>query len=210
MCGCIGITSAHSDHAIDLLQIGEIGTEAAPSDRILPSEPVAVVVAEDGARVLDHYKWGFIPAWANDPKKHKPAINARAETVDTSPYFREAFRKRRCLIIATQFYEPYKIPGYKGRVTIRLRSGQMMCLAGVWEEWQGVRRCAIITTPPNEVIEPYHDRAPAILNDTEVDIWLDHSRFDAAELKSLLQPYPSDELEVEVPEVEIEQIQLPL
>src|SRR5690606_37338832 len=147
--------------------------------------------------------------WATDPKRHKPQINARAETIDTTPYYREAFRLRRCVILASHFYEPYRVPGFKGRVTVRLRSGEMMCIPGVWEEWQGVRRCALITTAPNSDIEPYHDRSPAVLDDAQVAVWMDHSRFNADELKSLLTPFPDGEFVVEVPEIEIQQIQLP-
>jgi putative SOS response-associated peptidase YedK len=144
------------------------------------------------------FQWGFIPHWAADAKGPKP-VNAKAETLAEKPAFRDAFRERRCLIPADGFYEWRTTPSGKKPLFCRLKSGELMALAGIWEVWRSptnkVFTCAIITTAPNAVVEPIHNRMPAILAPSDWDRWLDPSETEPSRLLPLLKPYPAEEME---------------
>ena len=144
------------------------------------------------------FRWGFVPHWASDLNGPKP-VNAKAETIAVKPAFRDSFRERRCLIPADGFYEWRTTPEGKKPLFYRLKSGEMMALAGVWDVWRGPAEklftCAIITTPSNSLIEPVHDRMPTILSPSDWDRWLDPTANDPASLLPLLRPFPSDEME---------------
>jgi putative SOS response-associated peptidase YedK len=126
-------------------------------------------------------------------------INARAETVSLKDSFRDAFRRRRCLVIADGFYEWQKAGGTKQPIFIRLRDGRAFGFAGLYESWtspegQVVRTCTIITTEANEVMRPIHDRMPVILPRQDEDAWLDPNLADPNVLLDLLKPYPSEDM----------------
>ena len=148
------------------------------------------------------FRWGLVPFWAKDLKIGASLINARAETVSSKPSFRNAFNKRRCLILADGFYEwkkgeNAKIPQYITRV-----DEQPFCFAGLWESWtnhatqphQSIETCTIITTTPNELMAKLHDRMPVILDKSVCAVWLDTSFQDHAHLQSLLVPCPAERL----------------
>lgn len=175
-------------------------SEMAPRYNIAPSQPVAVV-PNDGQRKLDFYVWGLVPSWAKDPSIGNRMINARAETLAEKPSFRAAFRRRRCLIPADGFYEWRQIPGQKNKVPyyIRLKTGEPFVFAGLWESWNAadgsnLLSCAIITTVPNALMEPIHNRMPVILPAAAYDRWLAPDEQDPAALQALLQPYPAQEM----------------
>jgi putative SOS response-associated peptidase YedK len=125
-------------------------------------------------------------------------INARADTVATTPAFGKAFRQRRCLIVADGFYEWKKLNGRKQPYHIGMRDGRPFAFAGLWEHWdrggQAVESCTILTTDANEPVGSIHDRMPVILNPRDYDLWLDPDVQDAKRLEPLLAPYTGEEM----------------
>jgi putative SOS response-associated peptidase YedK len=167
---------------------------------IAPSQPVAVIPNE-GSRRMELFQWGLIPAWAKDPKIGNSLINARGETVAEKPAFRAAFKKRRCLILADGFYE-WKREGQAARARktpmyIQMKDGRPFAFAGLWEAWKApdaaegvwLKTCTIITTTPNALMAPIHDRMPVILPPAAYDAWLTPGELPAAEARALLQPF---------------------
>ncbi|MBN1889879.1 MAG: SOS response-associated peptidase [Thermoflexales bacterium] len=171
--------------------------ELPPRYNIAPSQLVAVV-ANNGQNKVEFLRWGLIPAWAKEPSIGNRMINARAETLAEKPAFRAAYRRRRCLVLADGFYEWRAEPGRKGKTPlyIRLASGRPFAFGGLWEHWQSgeesVLSCTIITTRPNALLEPIHDRMPLILKPGDYAHWL--AEAEPANLSDLLQPYPASEM----------------
>lgn len=164
---------------------------------IAPSTPViAIHTTHTGERVMKPMRWGLVPSWAKDPAIGNKMINARAETIEEKPSFRTAFKRRRCVIPATGFYEwhtqtrePYYFSPKDG----------LLSFAGIWEHWQGadgseLQSCAIITTASNALMQPIHARMPVILKPETLELWFSASQ-DVALLKSLLAPYDDDNLQ---------------
>lgn len=172
-----------------------------PRYNIAPTQPVAVV-ANNHPQQLDFFVWGLIPPWAKDPTIGSRLINARAETLAEKPAFRNAYRRRRCLILADGFYEWRKEAGtaHKTPMYIRLKSGEPFAFAGLWEVWNSplgdvVLSCTIITTAANDLVATIHDRMPVILPREAYDRWLDPADQRPTELAPLLKPYPAEEME---------------
>jgi putative SOS response-associated peptidase YedK len=138
-------------------------------------------------------RWGLIPSWAKDEKIGYKTINARVETVDTSPSYREAYKKRRCLIPADGFYEWKRTDSIKQPYSIQRQDGTVFCFAGLWEGWKKpgtedwIRTCTIITCEPNELNAQIHNRMPVILPEEHFQGWL-----SGAAGKEVLAPYPDD------------------
>ena len=172
-----------------------------PRYNIAPSQPIAVIRIEPDrtTRTLVMLRWGLIPSWAKDPKMGNQCINAKAETVAEKPSFRSAFKKRRCLVVATGFYE-WQVQGRtKQPMWIGLQSQRPFALAGLWEQWtsgdgEPLETCTIITTEPNDLMAPIHNRMPVILAPAFYDQWLDPTFQHIEPLKALLRPYPGEEL----------------
>lgn len=170
-----------------------------PRFNVAPTQLHPVVIIENDQRVLKMMRWGLIPVWAKDEKIGASLINARAETVDTKPSFRTAFKKRRCLVLANGFYEwnredkKNKRPFY-----IRLTSCEPFAFAGLWESWgpDNLESFTIITTEANELVAQIHDRMPVILHEKDEGTWLDPDLQDPVKLKALLKPYPADSMEM--------------
>jgi putative SOS response-associated peptidase YedK len=165
---------------------------AAPGQEL----PVIRLHPESGDRVLGLLRWGPIPYGSRDPKIAWKCINARGETLGTTPSFRRAYRARRCLVPANAFYE-WKADGKtKQPYAIALRDRRLFAFAGLWENWQDptteqwVRTFTIVTTKPNEVVAPLHDRMLLILDASDYDHWLD-SEYDPT---SRIGPYSSKEV----------------
>ncbi len=165
---------------------------------------LVVVEREDLRRAVVPYRWGLVPAWAKDAKIGNRLINARAETVATTPAFRASFAKRRCLVPADGFYEWERLaPSIRQPNLIRRVDGEPMAFAGLWSVWRDptqpdaepVRTFSIITTGANETLRPIHDRMPAILPADAWDRWLAAAPADPGELLALLRPAPDDLLE---------------
>lgn len=170
----------------------------APRYNIAPTQPVPVIVAENGSPHFDAFRWGLIPSWAKDPRIGNKLINARAETIAEKPSFRAAFRRRRCLIPADGFFEWQKTPHGKQPVFIHLKNRRPLAFAGLWERWfspdgSEILSCTIITTAPNDLLAEVHNRMPVILPPDARNLWLDDSQ-SPQNLLSLLKPYPAPEM----------------
>jgi putative SOS response-associated peptidase YedK len=152
-------------------------------------------VDQAGQREPVFLKWGFIPSWADDPAIGNRMINARSETVADKPSFRSAFRKRRCLIPASGFYEWQAVAGKKEKQPffIRMDHGRPFAFAGLWEAWnkgeEPVESCTILTTAANDVMKPLHHRMPVMLDAKDYGTWLDPAVQDQEKLEPLLVPY---------------------
>lgn len=179
-----------------------------PRFNIAPTQPVAVVRTrpadhgKSGDRELAWLHWGLIPSWADDPAIGNRMINARAETVVQKPAYRGAFRRRRCLVVADGFYEWQRRGNQKQPFFLHMDDDSPFAFAGLWESWEGadhsfVESCTIITTEPNELVEPIHNRMPVILDPEQYETWLNSSSGKTAELTGLLGPYQGGLLRAE-------------
>jgi putative SOS response-associated peptidase YedK len=172
-----------------------------PRYNIAPSQPIAAIRIDPdtSTRELVMLRWGLIPSWAKDLKIGNQCINAKAETVAEKPSFRSPFKRRRCLVIATGFYE-WQVQGHaKQPMWIGLKDHRSFAFAGLWEHWaptegELLETCTIITTMPNDLMAPIHNRMPVILSPTSYDQWLDPTFQQVASLNALLRPYPSTAL----------------
>lgn len=169
-----------------------------PRYNIAPAQDILAIVSRRGHKEPVMLKWGLIPAWAKDSSIGHRMINARAETVDVKPSFARLLRRRRCLIPADGFYE-WKANGQKVPMRIIKKDNGIFSFAGLWDEWvspegEVIRSCTIITTTPNELTGQIHNRMPVILTPEAERLWADDSITDAVLLKSLLVPYPADEM----------------
>jgi putative SOS response-associated peptidase YedK len=162
-----------------------------PRYNIAPSEAIGVVRPGEQGRVYAATRWGLIPHWSNEPKA---VPNARAETVATTPWFRDAFRKRRCLIPADGFYEWTGPKGKKQPYHFQLKGGQVFAFAGLWDRWDELDTSALVTTDANGVVKPVHHRMPVILGPDSFDVWLD-MQADPREVLHLLRPFPAELME---------------
>ena len=167
-----------------------------PRYNIAPTKSVLTVRNLDG-REAAFMRWGLIPFWAKDPKIGARMINARAETVAEKPAFRNALKKRRCLVLADGYYEWKKTPAGKRPFRIIMHSGEPFALAGLWETWNDpkgnvVPSCTIITTAANDFLSPIHNRMPVILPRESEEMWLDSGVEDPASLIGILAPYPEE------------------
>lgn len=170
-----------------------------PRFNIAPSEEIAVVrPAPDGSRRLEMMRWGLIPYWSREPATAARTINARSETADWKPAFRNAFRFRRCLIPADGFFEWKKQKGGSLPFYYRMRDESIFAFAGLWDLWrngkgESIRSCTILTTSPNELVAPVHNRMPVILAPDHYRAWLDPQPA-RPQLKGLLLPFPAAEM----------------
>ena len=172
----------------------------APRYNISPSQPILAIPNDDN-NAADFFTWGLIPSWAKDPSIGSKMINARAETLAEKPSFRAGFKYHRCLILADGFYEWKQQPGTKAKTPhfIRLKSGRPFAFAGLWDTWQSpdggtVKSATIITTAPNSLMAPIHNRMPVILPQSAYAQWLDPGARPAESLQTLLASYPSEEM----------------
>lgn len=171
------------------------------SYNISPSHHILTVIDSGLERRAGLLRWGLIPSWSKDEKIGYKMINARAETIDEKPSFKNAFMKRRCLIIADGFYEWKRQDDTKQPMRITLRDQQLFALAGLWEKWQtpdgnSIYSCTVITTKPNGLMADIHDRMPVILRKQDEQLWLNRNIEDVKLLKDLLQPYNATDMNV--------------
>lgn len=168
-----------------------------PIYNIAPSH--ALLLARNtsqGVRELVSLHWGLVPHWSKGPDPRYSMINARAESVPTKPAYRDAFRRRRCLIAADGFYEWKKVGRTKQPYFVRLRGGQPFAFAGLWDHWEvegqpPIDSCAIITCDANPLVAAIHDRMPVILPPKAYDAWMNPGNMDKRTLVELLKPYPA-------------------
>ncbi len=172
-----------------------------PSHNVKPTQDAPVVLARSTDRALASMRWGLIPPWAKDATIASKTFNARAETVGDKPSFRHAFRRRRCLVPATGFYEWQTEGRRKVPYQFVVGDGELFAFAGLYETWQSpsgekVQTYTIITTNPNDLVAPIHNRMPVILPRDVEAVWLDPQFEDTDYLQSLLVPYPADAMQM--------------
>lgn len=162
-----------------------------------PSQLLPVITGE-APNTLQFFSWGLLPHWANKGYKHK-SVNARAETLTKKPMFRELVNSKRCLVLADSFYEWRTSSAGKQPYRILLKSEELFCFAGFWDEWadkatgEVVDTFTIITTKANKLMRPIHERMPVLLHPEQEEEWLSCESANE-HLLSLLKPYPSEEL----------------
>ncbi|WP_042160157.1 SOS response-associated peptidase [Paenibacillus gorillae] len=173
-----------------------------PKYNVAPGQMVLAIVNDGKQNRLGELKWGLIPPWADSPKVGYMMLNARSETAASKPAFQTPMRRKRCLIPADGFYEWKKDAAGKGKQPMRIvrRDRSIFSMAGLYETWMApdgttVNSCTIMTTAPNALMAPIHDRMPVILHPDDEQLWLDRSVQEPHELQRLLQPFPADELE---------------
>jgi putative SOS response-associated peptidase YedK len=174
----------------------------APSYNAAPQtfQPVVRLDAETGERELTVMRWGLVPHWAKDAKMAFNTINAKAETITTSPTYREAMKRRRCLVPADFFFEWKKLDAKtKQPYAIAMNDAALFAFAGLWDSWKdketgkALETFTVITTDPNELMKPIHNRMPVILHRQDYTRWLKLG--EPANLPvDLLRPYPAEEM----------------
>jgi putative SOS response-associated peptidase YedK len=160
---------------------------------VAPTDEAAVVVQRDDRRAVVRYRWGLVPSWA-EPRQAQKAFNARAETLATSGLFRDAYRRRRCLVPVDGFYEWLRDGKLRQPMRIHDPDGLPLALAGLWtgrqdpESGEWLRTFTIVTTRPNDFMGSIHDRMPVIVPPDSWSAWLDPTPKDPGELRALLEP----------------------
>ena len=199
MCGRFTLTIDPGDLQV-AWGFGEVPADWVPRYNIAPTQPVAALRNFSAPR-LEFLRWGLVPYWAKDPSIGSRMINARAETLQEKPAFRQALARRRCLILADGFYEWQKIPGQKSSRPhlFTLADRQPFGFAGLWETWkdpQGhiLESCTIITCAANELVKPVHERMPVILMPAAAREWVGEP--GAQDPAAYLRPFPADKMTV--------------
>ncbi len=193
MCGRY-VIAGHQELS-ERFQLRQIPFALFPTFNAAPSQELPVVVADDdGERSLRLMRWGLVPRWRKPGQASSVApINARAETLLEKPMFRPLVGTRRCLIPASGFYEWQRAGGRKQPYFIHPRDGSLVGLAGLYDESaDGVASYAIVTTAPNQLVAPLHDRMPAILRPEDEADWLSRDIVDPRAAQALLHPYPAE------------------
>ncbi len=193
MCGRYSLTTP-VDALVELFMV-EQRPNLQRRYNIAPTDDVPIVrLDREGGRELQLVRWGLVPFWAKDVKIGARMINARAETVATQGAFKEAFQRRRCLVVADGFFEWLKQPdGSRQPYHYTMAGGGPFAFAGLYERWQGadkeiVRSCTIITTDANQLVAKVHERMPVILDPADHATWL------ATSSQTLLRPFPAERM----------------
>lgn len=196
MCGRFALSTKPTE-IIKFFDLDECA-QFSPRYNIPPGTDIPVIRhSPEGGRVLHLLRWGLVPHWARDPHIGNRLNNARAEGVTEKPSFRDAFRRRRCLIPADGFYEWKNEGRVKQPWYFSLRSGMPLAMGGLWESWRSpegqiLRTCAVITTGPNAIMAPVHDRMPVIIPPEHWQAWL---TAPAEDVQALMAPCPAELLQ---------------
>lgn len=199
MCGRYTLTVDQETLAVALGVEGLVHPE--PRFNVAPSQEMPAVIHRDGEPAAATLRWGLVPFWASDPSIGNRMINARSETVHGKPAFRQAFARRRCLLPADGFYEWKKAPGGKRPFWIHREDRDVFTFAGLHERWKDedadetLETFTILTTEPNELLAPIHDRMPVIVATGDRELWLDPGA-DPERVRGLLRPCPAGPLAV--------------
>lgn len=196
MCGRYALHGPKTRKQGDKLAFRGAAIDYAPHYNIPPMQdlPVYCIDAEHGPQ-LTLMRWGFVPAWSKTPGKGAPMNNARAETVSEKPTFREAYRRRRCLVPMNGFYEWQRSGSDKTSYYFRMQDDELFAVAGLYEFRPGdaatppMTTFTVLTTAANALMAPIHDRMPVIVSPEAYDAWLDPRKTGARGLDALLQPY---------------------
>lgn len=198
MCGRYAL---HTHPDVLKLQFGlSVLPEFKPKYNIAPGSDVLIVREDrERGRFADLYRWGLIPAWAKDPAIGGKLANARGETLAGKPSFRSGFKRARCLVPASGFYEWQAVAGKKQPYYIRPKGDELFALAGITELWNGpdgpLHTVCLITTAPNELMREIHDRMPVIVAREEYGAWLDPGNQDTLKLKDFIRSCPAERIE---------------
>lgn len=205
MCGRFSQQRPASELA-EIFAAEPLADELGARYNVAPTDDALVVVQREDRRAITAYRWGLVPHWATDLRAGSRMFNARAETITTSPAFRDAFRRRRCLVPVDSFYEWKREGSVRQPYNITREDGRPLALAGLWAGWRDpasdpdapvIRRTfTIVTTTPNEAMAGLHDRMPVIIADDAWGRWLDPTPADPGELLALLAP--SDEIALRI------------
>ena len=177
-----------------ILDVGTVSFEVIPNYNVAPTQKIITVIKHNNENKLEKLHWGLVPFWAKDISIGSRMINARAETVSQKPSFRNAFRKRRCLIPADGFYEWKGEKGNKQPYYVAIPSGEPFAFAGLWETWTDketgeesvYKSCTIITTAASESIREIHHRMPVILDPKFHEKWLNAEIQDPKALQVII------------------------
>jgi len=198
MCGRFVQAHDGAEYAEHFGAVLSVSEALAPSWNVAPTDSVYAVAEHEERRLLGTFRWGLIPWFAKDIKIGARHINARAETVHSKASFKDSLTNRRCLIPADGFYEwEPKETGGKVPHYLFSKDGSPLALAGLWASWrdeEGVRltSCTVITTAPNQLVAPIHERMPVVLPAARWDQWLDPEFADIESLRAMLIPIGSD------------------
>lgn len=180
--------------------VEQLSFEYQPRFNIAPGQLIPAVISQEGKNRLGLLKWGFVPSWAKDTSGAYKMINAKSETVHEKPSFKNSFLRKRCVIPADGFYEWMSQSGSKQPMRIVLKSKEIFGLAGLYDTWTSpdgtkLHTVTILTTTPNKLMEPIHNRMPVVLRREDEPKWLDRGQQNIETLQALMQPYPATELE---------------
>lgn len=190
---CARYSLSHGDQSFaevfDLAEVPEVEARW----NVAPTQTAPVIVeGPRGVRRVERMRWGLVPPWADDPSIGNRMINARSETAAEKPSFRAALKARRCLVPADGFYEWQAVGKGKQPVHVRRRDRGVFAIAGLWEVWkkggEPLETFTILTTEPNELLRPIHDRMPVIVARADFGRWLDPEVRDADAVRPLLGP----------------------
>lgn len=191
MCGRYSQTQIKEAELKKRFGLKNVPEDLKPLYNIAPQQNVPVVLNEK-PESLSLAQWGLIPAWAKEITTQYSMINARAETITEKSSYRSLIKKRRCLIIASSFYEWKKTNGAKQPYRILLKDEGLFAFAGIWDRWEGgghsITSCSIITTQPNQLMKDIHDRMPVILPKEQEKYWL-KSNVNIDDILALLKPF---------------------
>ena len=207
MCG--RYTQMHSGEAIAQAFGLQHIPDLQPRYNIAPTQPVSAISQSEEVREYRTFQWGLVPSWSKDPSIGSRMINARAETAAEKPSFRAPFKRRRCLVIADGFYEWQRSDnlkdgqkgGQKQPYYIQLKTRSLFGFAGLWDTWESgdgsyLETCTILTTEPNELMQPIHNRMPVIVHPEDYDLWLNPSLQQRDRLQPVLRPYETDAMQM--------------
>lgn len=191
--------AAPPDALVELFDL-DLLLDILPRYNVAPTQNVlSVRLSSEGKREYVPLRWGLVPSWANDVAIGQKLLNARSETVGEKPAFRDAIRKRRCLIAADGFFEWKTADKKKLPYHIHRPDHRPFAFAGIWERWEApdgkpLETCSILTTAANDLLRPLHERMPVILPKQQHARWLDPNVKQAKELEDLFAPLPDDDL----------------
>jgi putative SOS response-associated peptidase YedK len=199
MCGRFTL-AAGPEFIADYFHIDGPIPEVQPSWNITPGGDIPVICELPGnGRSCSLMHWGLIPHWAKEPDSKYKMINAKAETLNQRPAYRDAYKHRRCLIPANGFYEWQATPQGKQPYYIHRQDEGLLAFAGLWEYWEGehlINSCTIITTKANPLLQTIHDRMPVILTEPDHAAWLNPRNTDTHLLDLLVRPCNSELLDM--------------
>jgi putative SOS response-associated peptidase YedK len=198
MCGRFNFLT-HQEELRERFGIRKFEFDVNPRYNVTPSQKIATIIQDQDVKLVG-MRWGLIPFWAKELNSKYSMINARVETILEKRAYSKSFKKWRCLIPATGFYEWQKVGKKKKPMHIRFKSKELFAFAGIYNPWKAptdttVLSCSIVTTSPNKLLEPIHNRMPVILRKKDEATWINPELEDTKKLFGLLKPYLNRPLE---------------